>query len=442
MSLYGAMSTAVSALDANSAALSTASANIANVNTIGYKAGQATFSTLLASTLGTTDVSSAGVTVNQTQNVSEQGLLQTTASPTDLAISGNGFFVVNTNATAPNAANSLYYTRAGNFTPDGNGDLRNAGGYYLMGWALDSTGSVPSDRNDMTAVNINALSGKANPTTTMTYKANLQSSTAITAGYVAGDMYAGTVTPDFQRTINVYDAQGGTQPLQLSFVKTGANSWSYEISYQGATSNLTGGAAANPIYSGVMSFNPDGTLANADTSIAPATGSLTLTLPWDVTTSGLNPQTMSLDLGTVGGSDGMTQFDSTSTQVSSQVDGALFGSLAGVSVDGNGYVTARFTNGLTQNIYKLPVATFANPDGLAAVSGNAYALSNDSGTVTISEANTGGAGSIKSRSLEGSTVDLASEFTNLITTQRAYAASSRIVTTASTMLDQLLQVVR
>ena len=137
----------------------------------------------------------------------------------------------------------------------------------------------------------------------------------------------------------------------------------------------------------------------------------------------------------------MTQFDSTSTQISSQVDGALFGSLSGVSVDNDGYVTARFTNGLTQNIYKLPVATFANPDGLAAISGNAYATSNDSGTVTISEANTGGGGSIKSKSLEGSTVDLASEFTNLITTQRAYAASARIVTTASTMLDQLLQVV-
>jgi len=441
MSLYGAMSTAVSALDANSAALSTASANIANVNTIGYKAGQATFSTLLASSLGDTDVSSATVTANMTQNVAQQGLLQTTSSPTDLAIAGNGFFVVNTQASTPGSANSLYYTRAGNFTPDASGDLRNAGGFYLMGWALDTSGNVPSDRNDMTAININALSGKANPTTTMTYKANLQSSTAITAGYTAGDMYAGTVTPDFQRTINIYDAQGGTQPMQLSFVKTGANSWSYEVSYQGPTSNLTGGAAANPIYSGVMSFNPDGTLANADTSISPATGTLTLNLPWNVATSGLNPQTISLNLGTVNGSDGMTQFDSTSTQISSQVDGALFGSLSGVSVDNDGYVTARFTNGLTQNIYKLPVATFANPDGLAAISGNAYATSNGSGTVTISEANTGGAGSIKSKSLEGSTVDLASEFTNLITTQRAYAASARIVTTASTMLDQLLQVV-
>lgn len=438
MSLYGAMSTAISALDANSSALSAASANIANVNTVGYKAGKANFSTLLAASLGTGDVSSAGVTANMTQDVSKQGLLQTTSSPTDLAISGNGFFVVNTQASSPGSANSLYYTRAGNFTPDATGDLKNSAGYYLMGWQLDANGNIPSDRNDMTPINVNALSGKANPTTSITYKANLQASTAITAGYTSGDMAAGTVTPDFQRTINVYDSQGGTQPLQLSFVKTGTNAWSYEVSYQGAASNITG---TNPIYSGTMSFNSDGTLANADTSISPATGSISLALPWSAS-SGLAAQTVSFNMGTVGNSDGMTQFDSASSQVSSNVNGALFGSLSGVTVDSDGYVTAQFTNGLTQNIYKIPVATFSNPDGLATTSGNAYITSNQSGTPSISEARTGGAGSIKSKSLESSTVDLASEFTNLITTQRAYAASSKIVTTASTMLDQLLQVVR
>lgn len=438
MSLYGAMSTAISSLDANSSALSAASANIANVNTVGYKAGEATFSTLLAASLGTGDVSSAGVTANMTQNVSQQGLLQTTSSPTDLAISGNGFFAVNTSPNSPGSANSLYYTRAGNFTPDATGNLKNASGYYLMGWALDANGNIPSDRNDMTPININALSGKANPTTSITYKANLQASTAITAGYTAGDMAAGTVTPDFQRTINVYDSQGGSQPLQLSFVKTGTNSWSYEVSYQGAASNVT---VSNPIYSGTMSFNTDGTLANADTANSPASGNISLALPWSAA-SGLAAQTVSFNMGTVGNSDGMTQFDSASSQTSSNVNGALFGSLSGVTVDNNGYVTAQFTNGLTQNIYKIPVATFSNPDGLATTSGNAYMTSNESGTPSISEATTGGAGQIKSKSLESSTVDLATEFTNLITTQRAYAASSKIVTTASTMLDQLLQVVR
>ncbi len=441
MSLYGAMATAVSALDANSTALSTASANIANVNTIGYKAGQANFSTLLASALGSADISSASVTANTSQNVSMQGDLQVTQSPTDLGISGNGFFVVSNTPSAPGTTQALYFTRAGNFTPDATGNLHNAAGYYLLGWPLDQSGNIPSDRNDMTTVNVNALAGKANPTKQITYAANLQASTTAAASYTAGDMTAGTVTPDFQRTINVYDAQGGSQPLQLSFVKTAANTWAYEVTYQGDPANI-GGAANNPIYSGTMSFNTDGTLANADTSISPATGNLSLTLPWDTAASGLAPQTINLSMGTVGSSDGLTQFDTSSNQVSSKVDGALFGSLSGVTIDNTGYVTAMFSNGLTQNIYKLPIATFANPDGLAATNGDAYSTSQDSGTPTISEANTGGAGTIKSKSLESSTVDLASEFTNLITTQRAYAASSKIMTAASTMLDQLLQVVR
>jgi flagellar hook protein FlgE len=248
-------------------------------------------------------------------------------------------------------------------------------------------------------------------------------------------MTAGTVTPDFQRTINAYDSQGGTQPLQVSYVKTGANTWAYEVSYQGAASNITG---SNPIAQGTMSFNSDGTLANADTSAATPTGSINVTIPWSAA-SGLSSQTISLNMGTVGSSNGVTQFDSASTLTNSTVDGALFGSLTGVSINQDGFVTANFSNGLSQKIYQLPLATFTNPDGLQAVSGNAYQASANSGVATVSEANTGGAGSLSSDALEASTVDLATEFTNLITTQRAYEASSKIITTAAQMLDQLMQ---
>lgn len=436
MSLYGALMTGVSGLSANSAALSVASSNIANVNTVGYKTNQAAFSTLLAASVGPTQVGSAGVTVTNHQNITEQGLLTTASATTDLAISGNGFFVVSKAPAQVGVSQPQYYTRAGDFTPDGSGDLRNSAGYYLMGWALDTNGNIPSDRNDLTAVNINSLSGKATPTTQITFKANLQSTATANTTYAPGDMAAGTVQPDFQRTINVYDSQGGAQPVQMSFVKTGANTWAYEVTYQGDPTNITG---TNPIAMGTMQFNDDGTLATADTSAATPTGSVAVTLPWDPTTSGLSPQALTINLGTVGTSDGVTQFSSPSILVSSAVDGALFGSVTGVSIDTDGYVTAQFSNGLTQKIYKLPLATFDNPDGLEAVSGNAYLTTQNSGTPTIGEANTGVAGSINSNALEGSTVDLATEFTNLITTQRAYSASSRIITTASEMLDQLLQ---
>jgi flagellar hook protein FlgE len=443
MSLFGALMTGVAGLDANSQALSVTSSNIANVNTVGYKTGQADFSTLLASAMGSGDISSAGVTATTSQNVTQQGLLSTTGVATDLAISGNGFFVVSNTPAAAGASTSQLYTRAGDFTPDANGDLQNSAGLYLMGWPLDASGNVPTNRTDLTAVNVNDLSGKAEATTTMSLQANLQSSTtATTTGYTAGDMSSGTTTPDFQRTVNVYDSQGGTQPLQVSYLKTGANQWSYEVTYQGDASNLTSTATpADMIASGTVNFNTDGSLASVvPSSGAPATptGTTSISIPWSAS-SGLGAQTISLNMGTVGASDGVTQFDSASTLVSSSVNGALLGSVTGVSIDSNGYVSANFSNGLSQKIYKLPIATFANPDGLSAVSGNAYQVSDQSGTPTVGEADTGGAGTIQSSALEGSTVDLATEFTNLITTQRAYEASTRIITTASDMLDQLLQ---
>jgi flagellar hook protein FlgE len=288
----------------------------------------------------------------------------------------------------------------------------------------------------MSPVNVAGLSGKAQATTEMTVQANLQASTS-TKAYTTGQMASGAVTPDFTRTINVYDSQGGAQPLGISFVKTGANSWAYEVSYQGDSTKLTG---TNPIATGTMTFNSDGTLANADGGVTPATGMINVTVPWNPATSGLQPQSLSLNMGTVGSSDGLTQFDSPSALVNSSVNGALFGNLTGVNIDPNGFVTAQFSNGLVQKIYKLPIATFSNPNGLGAVSGNAYAVTNESGNAIVGEANTGGAGSISSSSLEASTVDLAGEFTNLITTQRAYSASARIITTADQMLQRLDQI--
>ena len=433
MSLYGALMTGVAGLNANSTALSVASSNIANVNTVGYKTATSSFSTLLASASGSGDPSSASVITRAGQNVTQQGLLTTTQNSTDLAISGNGFFTV----AKDSAGTGVVYTRAGSFAPDAQGNLKNAGGLYLMGWALDSAGNPPTNPNLLSAINVNNLAGKAQPSTTVSLQANLQASTAAVGSYTVGDMNAGTVTPDFQRTINVYDSQGGSQPLAMSFVKTGANTWAYEVSYQGAAANI-GGAGNNPIATGTMSFNADGSLKDADTGTAGAQNTISVTIPW-AASSGLTSQNISVNMGTVGSSDGMSQFDTPSALTSSKVDGAVFGSVTGLSIGEDGIVAAEFSNGLSQDVFKLPLATFTNPNGLSPVSGNAYTTTVASGTPIVSPANTGGAGSILASELESSTVDLATEFTNLITTQRAYSASARIVTTTSQMLDQLLQ---
>lgn len=432
MSIFGALLTGVSGLQAQSQALNVASSNIANVDTVGYKASNTNFATVLASTLGSVN-SQANVQATTSQNVAQQGTLQAATSTTDLAVSGNGFFVT---SASPTSTQSPYYTRAGNFSPDANGDLVNGQGYYLLGYPITTSGGTTTTSNTLQAVNIANLSGTAEPTTSISLQANLQSSSTVDPTYVAGDMAAGTVTPDFTRTIDVYDSEGGSQPLSVSFVETGPNTWAYEVSYEGNASNIT---SANPIATGTMTFNSDGTLANANSPTLPATGNISVTIPWSAS-SGLASQTINVNMGTVGASNGITQFDSASALTGSTVNGALFGSLTGVTVGTDGIVTAQYSNGLSQNIYQVPLATFANPDGLTAVSGTAYQASTASGVATINAPNTDGTGLVESSQLEGSTVNIDTEFTNLITTQNAYSAAARIITTADQMMQTLNQI--
>lgn len=432
MSLYGALLTGVSGLAAQSEALSVASANIANVDTVGYKTSVTNFATVLASSMPGA-ASEAGVSASPTQNVTQSGLLQSASSPTDLAISGNGFFVTSQSAT--NTADQ-YYTQAGNFSPDANGDLVNSSGYYLLGYPVTTNGATTTVSNVLAPVNVSALSGQAEATTTVTLQANLQSTSTVDTTYNPGDMEAGNVQPDFSRTVDIYDSQGGSQPLTFNFVETGPNTWAYEVDYAGTASNITG---SNPIYEGTMSFNSDGTLANANDSASPATGDISLTIPWSAS-SGLSSQTVTINMGTVGSSNGMTQFDSPSTLTNAAVDGASVGSLTGVTVGTNGDVTAQYSNGLNQVIFQVPVATFTNPDGLTAVSGTAYQANNNTGVPILNTPGTGSAGSIESSELENSTVDINTEFTNLITSQNAYSAAARIITTADQMLQTLDQI--
>jgi flagellar hook protein FlgE len=432
MSLYGALSIGVAGLDAASAALSVSSSNIANVNTIGYKRATASFATYLDASLGSQSNGAAGVTSVIGQDVTANGLAESTSSPTDLSISGNGFFIT---TPSGNATGAQEYTQVGNFTADNNGDLVNANGQFLLGWKLDLNGKPPSNNTDLSLINVSGITGSAQATSTVSLQANLQANSTIDAAYSAGDMTAGNVSPDFQTTLNAYDSLGGIQPITFSFVQTGTNSWAYEASYAGDPNNLS---SPNPIAQGTLDFNSDGSLANVD-GASPASGSLSMTIPWSAS-SGLSSQTVTVNLGTVGSTNGMTQFAANSAVSGSTVNGSPFGSVTGVSVGSNGIVTARFSNGISENVYQIPIATFANPDGLLQLSGNAYSQSNASGGANINQAGNGGAGTISSNSLEESTVDLSSEFTHLITAQNAYSAAARVVSTANQMLQALEQI--
>lgn len=428
MSLYSALYAGVSGLGAQSSAMATVADNITNINTIGYKGVTTEFRTLVTDGRMKSSYSAGGVAAAPQALISKQGLLQASSSQTDLAIDGAGFFVVRSGVGADA---EVAFTRAGAFKPDLQGYLRNTSGYYLQGWRLDAAGNYvdTGNLNALEPVRLSELTGSAAPTSRLQMRANLQSDAPVLAGaYAAGDMAAGTLTPQFQRSFDVYDAQGGAHRLSIAFVKTAPNQWQAEIFAVPAT-DVT--AAGGLLASGTVMFNPDGSLDLAGSSPA-LFGSLTPA--W---TNGAGAQPIDLQLGSDGGLDGLTQFGGQSALISSSVDGGLLGNIASIEVDEKGVVSAIFDDGTARKVYQLPVATFQNPDGLTRLTGNGFAVSSASGSVAINPPGALGAGMVSSATLEASNVDLAQEFTNMIRYQRAYSASSKIITTVDDMLQEL-----
>ena len=278
MSLYGALFSGVSALAAQSQSMGIIADNITNVNTIGYKTTRAAFSTLVTSSGSASKYSPGGVSSNPTGLVDRQGLLQASTSPTDLAVTGKGFFVVNTAQTPSGTKGTYLYTRAGSFTADSSGYLQNTGGYFLQGYPFDANGALPSNRSlaSMESININNLTGTASPTTTMAISANLNSDQTPVA-YTFGDMSAATVTPDFERSVQIFDSKGGTRALTFAFVRDNAlaaNQWSVEIYANPKTDVTNANGLLNTVGTSLLAFNTDGTIDTATTNL-PTTLSIT-----------------------------------------------------------------------------------------------------------------------------------------------------------------------
>lgn len=433
MSLYSALYAGVSGLGAQASAMATVADNITNVNTIGYKGVSAQFQTLVTDGRVRSNYSAGGVSAAPKALISKQGLLQASSSLTDIGIDGSGFFVVRSGSGA-NA--EVSFTRAGSFTPDAQGYLRNGAGYYLQGWPLDADGNYVDNGNlnTLQPIRPSALTGSAMPTSKIALRANLQSTAEpITGAYVPGSMASGALSPQFSRSVDVYDAQGTSHRLTFNFVKTAANEWVAEISGNPADITSVGGApvATGLLASGTVRFNPDGSLdlAGSDPALF-----ANLDIGW-ANDAGSTP--IRLSLGSDDGLDGLTQFGSESALLSSTVDGGMLGTVASVEISDAGVVSAIFEDGTSRAIYQLPIATFQNPDGLTRISGNAYQMSQDSGNFAINRPGALGAGTIAAGTLEASNVDLAQEFSNMILFQRAYSASSKIITTVDDMLQEV-----
>ena len=467
MSLNSAMLAGVSGLISNSSALAAISDNIANVNTVGYKRSQANFGALVSGNNRTASYAAGGVAAHTRAYVTQQGLPQSTSNSTDLAISGAGFFVVTEKPEDLQASDARSFTRAGSFQLDNLGYLKNEAGLYLQGWLVDDQGVIttdPSDLSRLASINVSNVGGAAEPTTRVAVSANLKSSQALSAQLGTYDaatnsmaMYdadLGTgVKPDFSIQVPVSDSKGGKRTVQVDFLKSNTpNQWYAEIRAVPASDVVTGTGLSNgQLKTGIVAFTPDGrldtdatTLLDPDNPIisfgasagaAPGAGEV----KW-ASGLGIDDQEIRIDLA--GGAGGLTQYDSQSIVQGVNTNGTAFGNLTNIEIDEDGFVTAIFDNGISRQIAQVAIATFANPDGLRSTNGNAYRVTQDSGTYSLKAAGTGGAGAIAPSTLEASTVDLSSEFTGLIVTQRAYSASSKIITTADQMLEELLAIKR
>ena len=288
------------------------------------------------------------------------------------------------------------------------------------------------------------------------------------AMYNADDDTPAGVKPDFKMNIPVSDSKGGQRNLEIRFLKSAEpNQWYAEIVAGPADDVVTGAPYTNgQIRTGLVAFTPSGRLdvetmqgwpagkglfadpenATLDFEASDATNTIDPADPTDngkikwADGLGIAAQTVTLDLNTSAG--GLSQLNTASVVQSTVTNGTAFGNLSEITIDDSGFVTAIFDNGVMRRIAQVAIATFPSPDSLKEVSGNAYAVSLESGTFNLKAAGTGGAGTIAAQQLESSTVDLSAEFTGLITTQRAYSASSKIITTADEMLAELINIKR
>jgi flagellar hook protein FlgE len=453
MSINSAMLAGASGMRANASALAAISDNISNVNTVGYKRVRNDFVSLLDAGTGSSSHSAGGVLAAHSQLISEQGAPQSSSVATHLAISGAGFFAVRNNSTIGAASDPLYFTRAGQFGPDESGYLKNSAGFYLQGWPVNAAGQVtasPTDLGDLEPIRVSGVVGGASATSAVSVSANLRSSLPVSAAAATynaatNNMASGAVTPDFQAPIQIYDSRGGLRSLTVSFLKQGPNTWYAEIHLPASDVVAGGGLVNGQLATGVVRFTPFG-------QIDPATS----TLPSSVTINqngtgagpqwaaglGLASQTISIDLDGSSSIGGLTSFDADSVLNDTETNGTPFGSLSSVEVGEDGSVNALFSNGQVRRVYQVPLATFDNPDSLMAEQKGVFRVGTETGDLSLKSAGTLGAGDIRPRALESSTVDLAEEFSNLIITQRAYSASSKIITTADEMLDELIRLKR
>jgi len=418
MSLYGMMRTGVSGMNAQANRLSTVADNIANSDTTGYKRSSAEFSTLVMPSTGGA-YNSGGVTTTIRQAVSDPGVLQYTTSVSDLAVSGDGFFVVQDPSGTP------FLTRAGAFVPDAQGRLVNAAGFQLMAYSY---------ANGVPAATVNGFDGlvpvvisdqgmTATPSTEGSYTGNLSAgATPVAAANLPSTNSAGAQYTS-KSSMVAYDNLGNKKLLDVYFTNTGAGTWEVSVFDQ---SKATAGTSFP--YAGGALGTANLTFDTTTGKLTGATTGVSFTVP--------NGASLNLDLSK------MTQLGTGFTVSDAQVNGNAPSTIDKVQISKDGTIYAQYKDGSTKALYKIPLADVQSPDQLKALPGNVYAQGTESGAVRVGFANEGKHGSIISGALENSNVDIAEELTNMIAAQRSYTANSKVFQTGSDLMDVLVNLKR
>lgn len=409
-------------LNASSLAIKNVGNNLANSNTIGYKATNLFFEELRAATTGGAEAGQ-GVQPTSTQQVWTQGNIQQSQLATDMAIRGAGFFVVGDNIS------SEFYTRAGNFFLNSEGKLVTSDGLYVMGYPIDANGNI---NTNTTLVPLDLKPGQVLPAKTTEL---IRFVTNLNAEARDGEQ--------FSTTVKVYDTLGVGHAVTVTFTKTAnANEWDWEVTVP-ADSVASPTSAPDPevLGTGTFTFGPDGRLADPPTdegsggepngllefTFTPSSGGADVTFKWDLWSDD-DPEKSYL-----------TQFRLPSSTSQSYQDGKGAGTLSEIIVRGDGMIEGIFSNGETANLGQIGMALFTSPQNLVRTGNNLYARTTQSGEPTIGTPATGGRGNIQGNALELSNVDIAEEFIKLILFQRAYQANSRMITTADQITREAIQ---
>jgi flagellar hook protein FlgE len=432
MSLISSLYTGATGLEANSTDLSVIGDNIANANTVGFKASRASFQDAMSQQMmgagtGTTQMG-LGTELESIQKITTQGALTNTGLATDLAIDGNGYFEV---SGTHNGSTGTFLTRAGQFTLDNSGTLVNLEGLNVQGYTADAAGVIGSTPGDL---KLGDSMSPAVSTTTVTVKANLDA--AAVAPAVAFNPLTPTTTSNTSASVTTYDSLGAAHQVDIYYVKTAAGAWDWHALTDGG--GLTGGVAGTPteIAAGTATFATDGTLTAQTTTVNNFNP-----------LNAVNPQPLTFNFGDATGAGGtgllgITQFASKSVATEVTQDGGAAGSLTHISIDKDGKIDGTFTNGQTRVVGQVATALVKAPDAMDRVGGNLFATNSTSGQATLGAAGAGGRGGIVAGSLEQSNVDLANEFVRMIAAQRAYQANGKTITTADALLTELMQIKR